>query len=108
MELEEALEKVEVSIKEEREKLNNPCPNCRGDVLVFNKLFACRSCDFKIWKSKSEKELIKEEVEDLIKKGTTAELKGFRSKEGREFSAKLVLQDKVTGKVGFEFVNTKK
>ncbi|WP_312770950.1 topoisomerase C-terminal repeat-containing protein, partial [Escherichia coli] len=44
------------------------------------------------------------QVETLIKKGKTGSLKGFTStKTGKKFDAALVLQDKNTGKVGFEF-----
>lgn len=48
------------------------------------------------------------QVETLIKKGKTGSLKGFTStKTGKKFDAALVLQDKNTGKVGFEFAKNK-
>lgn len=44
------------------------------------------------------------QVETLINKGKTSEIKGFISKKtGKPFLAILVLQDKTNGKVGFEF-----
>ncbi|HEA1046679.1 TPA: topoisomerase C-terminal repeat-containing protein, partial [Escherichia coli] len=44
------------------------------------------------------------QVETLIKKGKTGEIKGFTSnKTGKKFDAAIVLQDKTTGKLGFQF-----
>jgi len=43
------------------------------------------------------------QVETIIKKGKSNEIKGFTSKAGKKFDAILVLQDKATGKLGFEF-----
>jgi DNA topoisomerase-3 len=39
----------------------------------------------------------------VIKKGKTSEIKGFTSKAGKKFDAVVTLQDKSTGKLGFEF-----
>lgn len=85
------------------EKLNATCPNCSKEIKVLPKLFVCSNCSLKIWSTIAEKKLTKSMVETLLKKGTTTEIKGFKSKAGKDFSAKLTLQDKVTGKVGFVF-----
>lgn len=85
------------------EKLTTPCPNCGKEIAVFPKLFACSNCDFKIWSTVAEKKITKSMVETLLKKGKTSEITGFKSKTGKTFSAKLTLQDKTTGKVGFVF-----
>ncbi|MGX5056901.1 topoisomerase C-terminal repeat-containing protein [Enterobacter asburiae] len=39
----------------------------------------------------------------LLRKGKTSEIKGFTSKAGKKFDAVVTLQDKSTGKLGFEF-----
>ncbi|WP_290608243.1 topoisomerase C-terminal repeat-containing protein [Arsenophonus sp. ENCA] len=89
------------------ERLATPCPHCGKDIVIRPKLFACTECDFKIWGAVAEKKLTTKQVETLIQKGKTAEIKGFISKKtGKPFSAILILQDKTTGKVGFEFNRT--
>ncbi|WGO82250.1 topoisomerase C-terminal repeat-containing protein [Arsenophonus apicola] len=88
------------------ERLATPCPNCGKDIVVRPKLFTCTGCDFKIWSTVAEKKLTTKQVEALIQKGKTAEIKGFTSKKtSKPFSAILVLQDKTSGKVGFEFAH---
>lgn len=96
-------DKVKQSNQAGCDKLDAPCPNCSKEIKVLPKLFVCSNCSFKIWSTIADKKLTKSMVETLLKKGTTIELKGFKSKAGKEFSAKLTLQDKVTGKVGFVF-----
>lgn len=86
------------------ERLTTPCPHCAKEIVVRPKLFACMGCNFKIWSTVAEKTLTPKQVETLIQKGKTSEIKGFISKKtGKPFSAMLVLQDKTSGKVGFEF-----
>ncbi|WP_423782390.1 topoisomerase C-terminal repeat-containing protein [Escherichia coli] len=64
----------------------------------------CTGCDFKLWSEIAGKKITSTQVETLIKKGKTGSLKGFTStKTGKKFDAALVLQDKNTGKIGFEF-----
>ncbi|WGM03710.1 type IA DNA topoisomerase [Arsenophonus nasoniae] len=91
------------------ERLATPCPNCGKDIVVRPKLFACTGCDFKIWSTIAEKKITTKQVETMIQKGKTSEIKGFISKKtGKTFSAILVLQDKTSGKVGFEFNSNRK
>lgn len=88
----------------QNERLATPCPHCGKTIVVRPKLFACTGCDFKIWSTLAEKKLTTKQVETLIQKGKTSEIKGFISKKtGNPFSAILVLQDKTSGKLGFEF-----
>lgn len=82
------------------QRLSAPCPRCGKPVAVRPKTFSCTGCDFVIWSVVAGKTLTANMAETLIKKGETAPLKGFRRKDGGEFSAKLVL-DKTTWKVGF-------
>lgn len=85
-------------------RLSSPCPSCNKDILIRPKGFFCTGCEFKIWSEFSGKKLTQSQVETLIKKGKTGELKGFTSnKTGKKFDAVVLLQDKTTGKLGFEF-----
>ena len=86
----------------QRPRLNAPCPKCNGAVVVSAKVYACAGCDLKVWADVASKTLTPTQAETLISKGKTGLLKGFKSKAGKSFDARLVL-DKATGKVSFEF-----
>lgn len=58
-------------------------------------------CKFGINQNICDKKLTDKQIETLIRKGETREIKGFKSKTGREFSAKLTM-DKA-GMVSFSF-----
>lgn len=60
---------------------------------------------FTIWKEVAHKTITTKQVADLIAKGKTSILKGFKSKAGKDFEAYLVLKNY---KVDFEFKNNKK
>ena len=88
----------------QRERLGVPCPACGGDIVVTPKVCGCTKCNFKIWSTLAGKTLTKGQIETLISKGKTAELKGYTStKTGKNFSAFVVLKDKATGQTTFEF-----
>lgn len=90
------------------QRLDSSCPNCGKEIVVRPKLCACTGCEFKIFKTLSGKQLSDKQIETLISKGITTELKGFVSaKTNKAFSAKVKLVDKTTGKLGFEFVQKK-
>lgn len=85
-------------------RLNVPCPSCSKEILVRPKGFFCTGCGFKLWSEVAGKKITSTQAETLIKKGKTGSIKGFTSsKSGKKFDAALVLQDKKTGKVSFEF-----
>ncbi|EGF1012251.1 DNA topoisomerase III [Salmonella enterica] len=85
-------------------RLEAPCPSCSKEIIIRPKGFFCSGCEFKIWSEVSGKKLTQNQVETLIKKGKTGEIKGFTSnKTGKKFDAAIVLQDKATGKLGFQF-----
>jgi DNA topoisomerase-3 len=90
------------------------CPRCgaeTGEIIRENsKAFGCTSwksreetgCGFVIWKRVAGRTLTPEVARQLIDEGKTKEvLSGFRSKAGKPFRARLVLNDE--GKVEFEF-----
>lgn len=90
------------------DRLSAVCPNCGKSVVVRPKCCACTGCDFKIWKALAGKTLTDKQIETLLVKGITGELKGFTStKTQKEFSAKVMLADKATGRLGFEFPQKK-
>lgn len=83
-----------------------PCPKCReGIIRDVRKGWGCsrwqEGCDFIIWRSVSGKKLTETQVKTLVAGRTTAELKGFKSKAGKSFSARLKLDEQFH--VVFEF-----
>lgn len=81
-----------------------PCPLCGHPVIETPKSYGCsqwkEGCGLTIWKTISGKKISVTNAKKLIKKGETPIVKGFRSKAGKKFDAKLKLVD---GKVQFDF-----
>lgn len=71
--------------------LKAPCPACGSLVRENYRRYACIACDFSISKTPGARTLSVEEAESLIAKGEIGPLQGFRSKQGRPFSAVLRL-----------------
>ena len=78
-----------------------PCPKCGGIVQENYRKFQCQKCDFAIWKVTSGREWSPEEVAELITRRQIGPLTGFRSRQGKPFSAMLRLNDEL--KVEFDF-----
>lgn len=83
------------------------CPSCKeGDVVENQKAYGCNrwkdGCKFVIWKEIAKKEISRAIAKELIEKGKTNKIKGFKSKKGKSFSTVLKLDN---GKVSFEFEN---
>ena len=83
-----------------------PCPRCQqGQIVVHPKGWSCsrwkEGCAFTIWKTVAGKTLTTTQVKTLLAGKTTGILKGFRSKTGKSFEARLVLN--ATGHVTFVF-----
>jgi DNA topoisomerase-3 len=87
------------------EKLNgSACPKCGGDILIFDKFYKCSNskydketkassgCDFIVFKTLAGKKLSDKIVSDLLL-GRTVAQKGFTSKAGKPFDAKIGLDD---------------
>lgn len=72
------------------------CPACQSDVFNRGKVFLCsdETCDFKIFKNFLQVDLTNAQVSDLITKGHTDTIDGFKNKEGKSFSAILEMKDK--------------
>jgi DNA topoisomerase-3 len=76
-----------------------PCPKCGGVIQETYRKFQCQSCDFYIWPVLLGRDWSPEEVAELVTKKFIGPLTGFRSKQGRPFSAGL----KLTGEFKIEF-----
>ena len=70
-----------------------PCPKCGGVIQETYRKFQCQSCDFYIWPVLLGREWSPEEVAQLISQRYIGPLTGFRSKQGRPFSAGLKMTD---------------
>lgn len=82
------------------------CPLCGSPVKKVPWGYGCSGyksgCKFSIGQTLCGKKLTDKQIETLIEKKETREIKGFVSKKtGKEFSAKLMLSD--DGKVSFRF-----
>lgn len=87
------------------------CPLCKkGQIVEYPKSYGCtefkNGCKYTIWKEIAHKKLTPKNVEDLLQKGKTSLIKGFKSKTGSDFEAYLVLDKEL--KIGFEFNDKKK
>jgi DNA topoisomerase-3 len=78
-----------------------PCPKCGGVIQETYRKFQCQKCDFYIWPVLLGREWSPEEVAELVTKKFIGPLTGFRSKQGRPFSAGLKLTDDF--KIEFDF-----
>ena len=72
------------------------CPKCGSPVVETKKAYSCSAwrtsgCDFAIWKQISGKRLSASQARQLLTRGRTNQLKGFRSKAGKPYSAALKL-----------------
>jgi DNA topoisomerase-3 len=80
------------------------CPLCKSEVIESVKSYSCSrwrdGCGLTIWKTMSGKKISAAMVKKLLRVGETSTLKGFKSKAGKKFDAKLKLVD---GKVEFVF-----
>ncbi len=68
-----------------------PCPKCGGEIHENYKRFQCLKCEFGFWKILAGRQLEAAEAEVLIEKKDIGPLDGFRSRQGRAFSANLIL-----------------
>jgi DNA topoisomerase-3 len=85
-----------------------PCPKCKsGRVTVYPKVARCgnESCGLTVFRNKSGKDLTEGQLKDLLAKGKTGVIKGFRSKEGKPFDAAVAFDAEY--KTVFRFDNPK-
>ena len=95
-------------VRIERAKLG-PCPVCGREIVENRKGYSCWSrddpgCGFVIWKGKASKQLPVSVARELIKTGRTEKpVSGFRGRSGRNFRARLALQQDEEGRWRVEF-----
>ncbi len=81
------------------------CPICGTEVIESPKSYSCTGygggCKFAIWKEIAGKRITPSQAKELLQKGNTGIIKGFKSKAGKEFEAALILRK--GGKVEFDF-----
>lgn len=86
--------------------LDVKCPKC-GSTAGFKesfKAYDCKAgCGLVVWKTVSSRELEPSEVASLLETGSVGPLKGFKSKMGRPFEAKLALGEGTEWKTTFDF-----
>ena len=82
------------------------CPKCQqGQIIEGQRGFGCnryrQGCDFVVWKEMAGKKLTEKQIHTLIAKGKTGIIKGFKSKKGSKFDARLKLGPEC--KAAFDF-----
>ena len=82
------------------------CPKCRqGQIIEGRRGFGCNryreGCNFVVWKEMAGKKLTERQIQTLIAKGKTGVIKGFKSKKGGKFDARLKLGPEC--KAAFDF-----
>ncbi|MFI3292817.1 MAG: DNA topoisomerase [Rikenellaceae bacterium] len=73
------------------------CPKCGSkSIHIYDKVVKCRGegCDFVIFRDIASKHLSDKQIAELLTKGKTTTIKGFKSKFGKSFDAALTLDDK--------------
>lgn len=87
--------------------LETKCPKCGGTAGFKEsfKAYDCKNpeCKLVVWKTVSGRELEPTEVTSLLETGSVGPLKGFKSKMGRPFEAKLALTEATEWKTTFDF-----
>ncbi len=87
------------------------CPFCGGDIIVNSWGYGCAnydkekedSCRFSIGKM-AEKSLTEANVKELLTNGITGTIRGFKSKTGKKFDARVALSKDEEGKItGLKF-----
>ena len=82
------------AVSHDNEAAIGKCPKCQqGSIILKPKLAKCDNaeCDFVIWPTIAKKKLTTNQIKALITKGKTGLIKGFTSKKGSKFDAKLKL-----------------
>ena len=110
-EIKEVFNKKDVSIEKDKDigfygDIVGKCPMCGNDVIKNRYAYGCRdyqNCKFKINTSICNRVISKSNVIKLLSEGTTSQIEGFISKNGKEFNAKLKLDNEK--KIVFDFNN---
>lgn len=85
-------ELLESKIEGANQRESCPCPKCKsGQVTIFQKVAKCNneSCGLTVFRNKSGKDLTDGQLKELLTKGKTGTIKGFKSKENKPFDAAI-------------------
>ncbi|MGI9047851.1 MAG: topoisomerase C-terminal repeat-containing protein [Rubrobacteraceae bacterium] len=82
------------------------CPKCGAPVVETKKAYGCSAwkssgCKFAIWKTVAGKKVSAAQARQLLERGETGNLTGFKSKAGKSFSASLTLDEDHRVKLDF-------
>lgn len=88
-------------------ELDVRCPKCGARPLKEEyRVYKCPSCDYVLWKTVAGRQLDPDELKTLFTTGRVGPLDGFRSKEGRPFSAAMKMGPE--GRPEFDFPEVSK
>ena len=85
-------ELLESKIEGGNQRESCACPKCKsGEITIYPKVAKCNneSCGLMVFRSIAKKELTDGQIKDLLTKGKTGVIKGFKSKENKPFDATL-------------------
>lgn len=85
----EELLQVQVSVTDGKQI---PCPKCKaGRILFYPKVAKCSNvdCSLTVFRNKGEKTLTDSQISDLVTKGRTSLIKGFKNRDGKTFDAQV-------------------
>lgn len=106
-------ELLESKIEGVNQRESCSCPKCKsGQVMFYQKIAKCNNegCGLVVFRNKSGKDLTDGQIKDLLTKGKTGVIKGFKSKENKPFDAAVTFDSEY--KTVFSFPpkssNTKK
>ncbi len=93
-----------VAHNKETEKSGFSCPLCGHSIIKTKWGYGCSDykagCKFTVSNTIAGKNITETQIKKLFSRGSTDLIKGFTSKTGKKFDAKLQLKD---GKIGFVF-----
>lgn len=87
-----------------KNSVTSACPKCKSKTIsIYDKVAKCTNtnCNFVIFKLICEKLISEKQILDLLEKGQTDLIKGFKSKAGKSFDASLYLD--LDFKICFKF-----
>lgn len=94
----------QVASKTQLSRLTVTCPSCNSELVMTAKACNCTGCKFRIWLEYRGKNLTQKQIETIISKGKSGEIKGFKSKKNDStYSMFIILKDKSTGALDFEY-----
>lgn len=96
------------SISQLSSSSEDKCPFCSSSLQFSPKVVKCSNikCGLIVFKNIAKKDLTDSQIQELLTKRVTKLIKGFKSKNGKDFNARLSLED--DKKVIFLFDNSNK